>query len=167
VFCLNNGVVLGPTSTNVNSLGVTVLSVGINDSLETLQKFMTQHPLSYPVLLRGTFDDSFARRYNVHLVPTNLVIAPYGEVGFVGRGYLSLEGAVRTIARGQHLQRMMPYPILVGTYKGQLDAIELHCPRNSSFIAAGKYPEDGMGASHETIVAISISSCLFTNKRRP
>ena len=85
-----------------------VLSVDINDEPETLRRFLAQHPLSYPVLLGGTFDDSFARSYNVHLAPTNVVIAPGGKIAFVGRGNMSLKGAVETIARGQRNASVRP-----------------------------------------------------------
>ena len=37
----------------------------------------------------------------MHLLPTNLIITPDGEIAFVGRGDMSLKGAVRTILRGQ------------------------------------------------------------------
>jgi len=83
------------------SASVKVLSVDLNDEIETLQRFFTRHPISYPVLLGGSFDDSFARSYNVHLAPTNVVIAPNGTIAFVGRGNMSLKGAVETIARAQ------------------------------------------------------------------
>jgi peroxiredoxin len=80
---------------------VTVISVAVNDSPETLNTFLAQHPVSYPVLLGGSFDSAFARSYNVHVAPTNLVISPVGEVQFVGRGPMSLKTAVETIALGQ------------------------------------------------------------------
>jgi thiol-disulfide isomerase/thioredoxin len=87
---------------------VIVLGVDINDEPETLQRFLKRYPLSYPVLLAGTFDDSFARSYNVHLAPTNVVIDPEGKITFVGRGNVSLKGAVKTIARGQHTASLRP-----------------------------------------------------------
>jgi peroxiredoxin len=98
--CLDEITALNDLSTNYRT-NVTVLSVAINDRPETLQRFLAQHPVSYPVLLGGTFDDPFARRYNVHLLPTNLIISPDGEIDFVGRGDMSLKGAVQTILRGQ------------------------------------------------------------------
>jgi hypothetical protein len=81
---------------------LTVVSIAINDNPETLKRFMTRQSLSYPVLQRGTFYSPFARSYNVHAAPTNLVISPDGEIRFVGRGPMSLKTAVGTIALGQH-----------------------------------------------------------------
>jgi peroxiredoxin len=80
---------------------LTVVSVAINDAPETLKKFLAQHPLSYPVLLGGTFDDPLARSYNVHSAPRNLIIGPDGEVRFVGGGLMSLKRAVQVVASGQ------------------------------------------------------------------
>jgi peroxiredoxin len=80
-----------------------VVSVAMNDSPETLRKFLAQQPLSYPVLLGGTFDDQFARSYGVHGAPADVVIAPNGEVRFVGAG-VSLKKAVQAVARGQRKQ---------------------------------------------------------------
>ena len=77
---------------------LTVVSVAINDSPETLRKFLAQRPLSYPVLLGGSFDDPFARSYNVCAAPTNVIIAPNGDVRFVGMGLASLKRAVQTVA---------------------------------------------------------------------
>ena len=79
---------------------LTVVSVAMNDSPETLKKFLAQQPLSYVVLLGGSFDDSFARAYNVHGAPTNVIIAPNGDVRFVGVGLISLKRAVQTVAAG-------------------------------------------------------------------
>jgi thiol-disulfide isomerase/thioredoxin len=90
------------------SARVKVLSVDLNDELDTLQHFLTQHPVSYPVLLGGSFDDSFAHSYNVHLAPTNVIIAPTGNIAFVGRGNMSLKGAVETIARAQRRAGVRP-----------------------------------------------------------
>jgi len=105
--CLDEIPALNDLSTNY-SARVIVLSVDINDEPATLRRFLTQHPLSYPVLLGGTFDDSFARSYNVHLAPTNVVIAPDGKITFVGGGNMSLKGAVETIAHGQRTARLRP-----------------------------------------------------------
>ena len=105
--CLDEIPVLNYLRTNY-SARVIVLGVDINDGPETLQRFLTQHPLSYPVLLGGTFDDSFARSYNVHLAPTNVVISPDAKIRFVGRGNMSLKGAVETIAHGQHGASVRP-----------------------------------------------------------
>jgi thiol-disulfide isomerase/thioredoxin len=105
--CLDELPALNYLSTNY-SARLIVLSVDINDEPETLQRFLTQHPLSYSVLLGGTFDDSFARSYNVNLAPTNVVIAPDGKIAFVGRGNMSLKGAVETIARGQRSASVRP-----------------------------------------------------------
>jgi thiol-disulfide isomerase/thioredoxin len=105
--CLDEIPALNYLSTNY-SARVIVIGVDINDEAETLQRFLAQHPLSYPVLLAGTFDDSFARSYNVHLAPTNVVIAPEGKITFVGRGTMSLKGAVETIARGQRTASLRP-----------------------------------------------------------
>lgn len=80
---------------------VTVVSVALNDSPEALRNFLAKQSVSYAILLGGTFDDRFARRYNVHIAPTNVVIAPDGEVRFVGVGQMSLKGAVQTIAHAQ------------------------------------------------------------------
>ena len=82
---------------------LTVVSVAMNDSPQTLRRFLAQQPLSYPVLLGGTFDDQFARSYGVHSAPTDVVIAPNGEVRFVGAG-VSLKKAVQAVARGQRKQ---------------------------------------------------------------
>jgi thiol-disulfide isomerase/thioredoxin len=82
---------------------LTVVSVAMNDSPQTLRRFLAQQPLSYPVLLGGTFDDQFARSYGVHSAPTDVVIAPNGEVCFVGAG-VSLKKAVQAVARGQRKQ---------------------------------------------------------------
>jgi peroxiredoxin len=81
-----------------------VLSVAINDSPDTLKSFLAQHPLSYPVLLGGTFDDPFARSYNVRSAPRNLIIAPNGNVRFVGGGSMSLKRAVQIVASAQRAQ---------------------------------------------------------------
>ena len=80
-----------------------MVSVAMNDSPQTLRRFLAQQPLSYPVLLGGTFDDQFARSYGVHSAPTDVVIAPNGEVCFVGAG-VSLKKAVQAVARGQRKQ---------------------------------------------------------------
>ena len=80
---------------------LTVVSVAIDDSPETLRKFLAQQPLSYPVLLGGSFDDPFARSYNVYGAPTNVIIAPNGDVRFVGVGLASLKRAVQTVASSQ------------------------------------------------------------------
>jgi peroxiredoxin len=84
---------------------LTVVSFAINDTPETLKRFLEQHPLSYPVLLGGTFDDPFARSYNVHSAPRNLIISPDGEVRFVGGGPMSLKLAVQVVANGQRGQQ--------------------------------------------------------------
>jgi peroxiredoxin len=82
---------------------LTVVSVAINDSPQTLRKFLAQHPLSYPVLLGGNFDDQFARSYGVHSAPADVVIAPEGEIRFVGAG-VSLKKAVEAFVGGQRKQ---------------------------------------------------------------
>jgi len=105
--CLEEIPALNYLSTNY-SASMKVLSVDLNDEAQTLQRFLTQHPVSYPVLLGGSFDDSFARSYNVHLAPTNVVIAPSGNIAFVGRGNMSLKGAVETIAHGQRNAGVRP-----------------------------------------------------------
>jgi len=105
--CLEEIPALNYLSTNY-STRVIVLSVDINDEPATLERFLTQHPLSYPVLLGGSFEDSFAQSYNVHLAPTNVVIAPNGNIAFVGRGNMSLKGAVETVARAQRNANIRP-----------------------------------------------------------
>jgi|HubBroStandDraft_6_1064221.scaffolds.fasta_scaffold483028_1 hypothetical protein len=45
---------------------------------------------------------------HVHLAPTNLVVAPDAKIRFVGRGNMSLKGAVEMIARGQHGASVRP-----------------------------------------------------------
>ncbi len=79
---------------------LTVVSVAMKDSPQTLRKFLAEQPLSYPVLLGGAFDGAFARSYGVHSAPFYVVIAPNGEVRYVGIG-VSLERAVKAVARGQ------------------------------------------------------------------
>ena len=79
---------------------LTVVSVAMNDSPQTLRTFLAQQSLSYPVLLGGTFDDQFARSYGVHSAPADIVIAPHGDVRFVGVG-VSLKKAVQAVARAQ------------------------------------------------------------------
>jgi thiol-disulfide isomerase/thioredoxin len=98
--CVEEIPALNYLSTNYGAR-MKVLSVDLNDEPETLRRFLTQHSVSYPVLLGGSFDDSFARSYNVHIAPTNIVIAPSGDIAFVGRGNMTLKGAVETIARAQ------------------------------------------------------------------
>ena len=82
---------------------LTVVSVAMNDSPQMLRKFLAQQSLSYPVLLGGTFDDQFAHSYGVHSAPADVVIAPNGEVRFVGAG-VSLKKAVQAVAMGQREQ---------------------------------------------------------------
>lgn len=98
--CMQEIPALNDLNTNYKAT-VTVVSISINDSPETLKRFLTQHAISYPVLVGGTFDDPFARRYNVHGAPTNVAISPNGDVRFVGVGPMALKGAVETVARGQ------------------------------------------------------------------
>ncbi len=82
---------------------LTVVSVAMNDSPQTVSKLLAQRPLSYSVLLGGTFDDQFARSYGVHSAPAHVVIDPNGEVRYVGIG-VSLDRAVQAVARGQGKQ---------------------------------------------------------------
>lgn len=76
-----------------------VVSNAVNDTRDTLNKFLQRQTLSYPVLLGGDFDDQVAKAYNVKVAPTNVVISPDGQVRFVGIGWPeSLKSAVETIA---------------------------------------------------------------------
>jgi thiol-disulfide isomerase/thioredoxin len=83
-----------------HSTEIVVLSVDINDSPEELRKFLRKHLVSYPVVLGGSFDDSIARSYSVHSAPANVIIAPDGNIAFVGYSYRSLKRAVESIGRG-------------------------------------------------------------------
>lgn len=79
---------------------LTVLSVAVNDERDTLTKFVGAHSITYPVLLGGSFDAPFAKAYEVHSAPANVVISPGGTVVFAGRGQMSLKDAVLQISRG-------------------------------------------------------------------
>jgi peroxiredoxin len=79
---------------------LTVLSVAVNDPPETLTKFVSEHSIKYPVLLGASFDAPFARVYEVHGAPANIVVSREGTIVFVGRGPMSLKGAVQQISSG-------------------------------------------------------------------
>jgi AhpC/TSA family len=49
---------------------VVLVGIAINDSRETLKKFIAAKQLTYPILLGGTFDDAFARAYAVRSAPS-------------------------------------------------------------------------------------------------
>jgi thiol-disulfide isomerase/thioredoxin len=80
-----------------------LLSVAVNDEPDTLTKFVGENSITYPVLLGGSFDAPFAKAYEVHTAPANIVISPDGIVVFAGRGPLSLKDAVLQISRGMRL----------------------------------------------------------------
>ena len=74
-----------------------VIGIALNDSPETLRRFLSNEKLPYPVLVGGTFDDRTARAYNLDRAPTNVVIDPEGQVRFVG---VSLKAAVEAVSSG-------------------------------------------------------------------
>jgi hypothetical protein len=79
---------------------IAVLSVAVNDDRATLAKFVSARAITYLVLLGGTFESSFAKAYEAHSAPTNIVISPDGTVVFAGRGPTSLKEAVLQVSRG-------------------------------------------------------------------
>jgi peroxiredoxin len=105
--CLEELPALNDLNTNYSTRTV-VVGVDVNDSPEVLRRFLTKHLVSYPVVLGGTFDESIARSYNVHLAPANVIIAPDGRIAFVGYSNLSLKGAVETVAHGWRGNGMRP-----------------------------------------------------------
>jgi hypothetical protein len=86
-----------------------VVSVAINDTPESLNKFVSKHSIEYPVLVGGGFDAPFATAYEVHSAPANIVISPEGAVLFAGRGPASLKGAVQVISRGMKAEKVPVY----------------------------------------------------------
>lgn len=83
---------------------LSVLGIAMKDDPQTLTKFLNRYPLSYTVLLGGSFEDDLSRAYNLHRAPANILISPAGQVLFVGVGARSLKGAVETIARASAKQ---------------------------------------------------------------
>jgi peroxiredoxin len=80
---------------------VALVGIAINDSRETLKKFIVAKQLTCPILLGGTFDDAFARAYDLNSAPVNILIAPDSGVRFAGMGPQSLKSAVQTLAACQ------------------------------------------------------------------
>jgi peroxiredoxin len=82
---------------------VTVVGIAINDSRETLKQFVAEKQLTYPILLGGTFDETFAHAYGIRSAPVNILIGPDRSVRFAGMGPQSLKSAVQMLAACQRL----------------------------------------------------------------
>jgi peroxiredoxin len=84
--------ILEPLWTEMKGNGVQFLAVSLGESRDTVEKYIAEHPYSYPVLYDT--DDQIATEAEVYALPTVMVIDRSGEVEYIEPG-LSDSAAIR------------------------------------------------------------------------
>lgn len=77
---------------HAGATGANVLAISVDRDVNTLQQFLKQHPLPYPVV--SDPDASLANQYGVEGLPTTFIIGPDGQVREILPGAGDLTGAV-------------------------------------------------------------------------
>ena len=64
-----------------------IVGLDVNDKPDSLQRFLTRHPLPYDVLVAGQLNGAPATTYGIRAVPFDVVIGPDGFVRYVQAGF--------------------------------------------------------------------------------
>lgn len=84
--------ILEPLWTEMRGQGVQFLAVSLGETRETVEKYVAEHPYSYPVLYDT--EDRIATEAEIYALPTVMVIDRSGEVAYLRPG-LSDSAAIR------------------------------------------------------------------------
>ncbi|MSR77569.1 MAG: TlpA family protein disulfide reductase [Candidatus Omnitrophica bacterium] len=74
--------ILNEWSRKQASKGLQVYGINVEESRETVQRFLVNHPMEYPVLLDEKGDVS--SQYKVHELPTMILLAKGGKILYYG-----------------------------------------------------------------------------------
>ena len=84
--------ILEPLWTEMRGQGVQFVAVSLGEARETVEKYVAEHPYSYPVLYDT--EDTIATGAEIYALPTVMVIDRSGEVEYLRPG-LSDSAAIR------------------------------------------------------------------------
>jgi peroxiredoxin len=84
--------ILEPLWDEMRADGVQFLAVSLGESRDTVEKYVSEHPYSYPVLYDS--EDKIATEAEIYALPTVMVIDRSGEVEYLEPG-LSDSAAIR------------------------------------------------------------------------
>jgi thiol-disulfide isomerase/thioredoxin len=90
--CRVQAKILEPLWTEMRGQGVQFLAVSLGEARETVEKYVAEHPYSYPVLYDS--EDRIATEAEIYALPTVMVIDRSGEVEYLQPG-LSDSAAIR------------------------------------------------------------------------
>ena len=77
--------------------GVRVLSISVDDNLESLQQFVKEHAIPYPVVPDINSNPSVSEQYGVSGIPVTYVLAPDGRTAFRAAGAADLLPEVKRV----------------------------------------------------------------------
>jgi len=82
--CRVQAKILEPLAAEMKEQGVQFLAVSLGENKDTVARYLTQHPYSYPVLYDS--EDRIATEAEIYALPTVMVIDTAGEVEYLQSG---------------------------------------------------------------------------------